>query len=173
MVNVQTDGKNFNNIPTPRSIMDKIRSNFNYPKEVHSTRLGVKYDVTIRRYNEWRGKNNPDLKQIMEPIERRTKKGIPTCRKYYKEYKNLKFDIVRSPQQIKRWNRLTNSIVRAETKINREKPFLIKEDTKRSQYMVFKKVQQLVVRPNLRVYTKDEDEKKYDALIRKRTKNWL
>ncbi|PKY58348.1 hypothetical protein RhiirA4_480191 [Rhizophagus irregularis] len=173
MLNIQTDSKIYKNISVSHAILNKVHSNHNNEKEVHSTCLGVKYDVTIRRYNEWRGKTNPHLKKIMEPIKGHTKKGIPSNKTYYKEYKNLKFDIVRTPQQIKRWNRLTNSIVKTETKTYGDKPFLIKEDNNRGQYMVFKKIQHLVVRPDLNLYTKDEDEKKFDALIRKRAKNWL
>lgn len=43
-----------------------------------------------------------------------TAKGIPTTRLYYKEYKNLEFDIIRTPQQIKRWNRLKQKTIKTE-----------------------------------------------------------
>ncbi|EXX52802.1 uncharacterized protein OCT59_006951 [Rhizophagus irregularis] len=63
----------------------------------------------------------------MEPTTTNTKKGIATTRMYYKEYKNLEFDAARTPQQIKRWNRLKNMIIRSEEHLTRPKPFLVKD----------------------------------------------
>ncbi|PKY50874.1 hypothetical protein RhiirA4_467566 [Rhizophagus irregularis] len=37
-------------------------------------------------------------------------------RPYYKEYSRLRFDIVHSPQQIERWNRITRSTLNLEHK---------------------------------------------------------
>ncbi|PKK61001.1 hypothetical protein RhiirC2_228870, partial [Rhizophagus irregularis] len=43
---------------TQRKGKDYKTVNFNPWKEVHSTRLGLKYNVIVKRYNEWKGKNN-------------------------------------------------------------------------------------------------------------------
>ncbi|POG82755.1 hypothetical protein GLOIN_2v1867102 [Rhizophagus irregularis DAOM 181602=DAOM 197198] len=83
------------------------------PKEIYSTRLGVKYEVMIKKYNEFRGKKNPYLKSVMEPTTTYSKTGVRVERLYYKEYKNLEFDIIRSHQQI-RWNHLTKSTFKHE-----------------------------------------------------------
>ncbi|CAB5156343.1 unnamed protein product [Rhizophagus irregularis] len=56
----------------------------NHGKEVHSTRLGVKYDIIIKKYNKFRGQKDKQLKEVMEPTELL---GIPTTHLYYKEYK--------------------------------------------------------------------------------------
>ncbi|PKY55530.1 hypothetical protein RhiirA4_475060 [Rhizophagus irregularis] len=84
------------------------------PKEIYSTRLGVKYEVMIKKYNEFRGKKNPYLKSVMEPTTTYSKTGVRAERLYYKEYKNLEFDIIRSHQQITRWNHLTKSTFKHE-----------------------------------------------------------
>lgn len=42
---------------------------------------------------------------------------------YYKEYSQLKFDIVRSPKQIERWNRLTRMHLQKSGDIYKAKPF--------------------------------------------------
>lgn len=115
----------------------------NVPKEIHSTRLGVKYEVIIKRYSDKRGKKNAHLKSIMELTMETFAKGIPTTRLFYKEYQNLKFDIVRSPQQIKRWNRLKNLVITKEQISHRSSPsaFLIKENVVNSPpFIVFKKL---------------------------------
>lgn len=73
---------------------------YNHGKSVFSTRLGITYDVSIKRYNEWRGKD-PYLKQVMEPTTKTTKDGISKTRLYYKEYDNFKVNDVRTHNK---WN---------------------------------------------------------------------
>ncbi|CAB4406965.1 unnamed protein product [Rhizophagus irregularis] len=75
------------NIPGYRSRFD---SSHNHWKEIHSTRLGVTYDVIVRRYNEWRGKKDNYLQTIMEPTATTTKKGVKSARFYYKDYPKAK-----------------------------------------------------------------------------------
>ncbi|CAB5367510.1 unnamed protein product [Rhizophagus irregularis] len=138
--------------------------NFNPWKEVHSTRLGLKYNVIVKRYNEWKGKNNSDLKEVMEPITT-NRKGKSTTRPFYKEYKNVEFYDNRTPQQVKRWNRLKESTIKHEEYLYHSKPFLLKENS-----TVFKKVSHLVEREPS--YEKSEEDKLLDQLTRKRAKNW-
>ncbi|GBC21974.2 hypothetical protein GLOIN_2v1788982 [Rhizophagus irregularis DAOM 181602=DAOM 197198] len=75
--------------------------NVNLNIQTNSKFPSVKYEVVIKRYRPYKGNNNQNLKEIMEPTITLSKKGIPTLRPFYKEYRNLEFDIVRSPQQIK------------------------------------------------------------------------
>jgi hypothetical protein len=60
----------------------------------------VTYEVTIRKYNKGQGRRDSYLKEVIEPTTTLTKKGIPTTQLYYKEYKKLTFDIVRSSQLV-------------------------------------------------------------------------
>ncbi|CAB4435017.1 unnamed protein product [Rhizophagus irregularis] len=136
--------------------LEKQKRNYNIPgnpmfrasnasqnqwKEIHSTRLGITYDVIVRRYNEWRGKRDDYLRNVMEPTTTKTKKGVETTRSFYKEYRGLQFDDNRTQSQLNRWNRLVNSIVNSERYLYRPKPFLISKDS-----MVFKKIQHAVER---------------------------
>ncbi|PKY33520.1 hypothetical protein RhiirB3_452481 [Rhizophagus irregularis] len=100
--------------------------------KVHSTRLGIKYEVTIKRYCPYKGKNNQDLKSVMEPTITLSKKGIPTSRPLYKEYKNLQFDIIQSPQQINRWNRLKQHVIKSERRVHYNKPYLLNKQIEQS-----------------------------------------
>ncbi|CAB5366806.1 unnamed protein product [Rhizophagus irregularis] len=149
---------------TQRKGKDYKTVNFNPWKEVHSTRLGLKYNVIVKRYNEWKGKNNSDLKEVMEPITT-NRKGKSTTRPFYKEYKNVEFYDNRTPQQVKRWNRLKESTIKHEEYLYHSKPFLLKENS-----TVFKKVSHLVEREPS--YEKSEEDKLLDQLTRKRAKNW-
>ncbi|PKC01210.1 hypothetical protein RhiirA5_427080 [Rhizophagus irregularis] len=99
--------------------------NNNQPKEIYSTRLGVKYEVMIKKYNGFRGKKNPYLKSVMEPTTTYSKTGVRAERLYYKEYKNLEFDIIRSHQQITRWSHLTKSIFKHERHGGFTKPYIL------------------------------------------------
>ncbi|PKY62413.1 hypothetical protein RhiirA4_488844, partial [Rhizophagus irregularis] len=139
---------------------------YNFAKEVRSTRLGLNYDVIVKRYNEWRGKRDPDLKDAMEPTTTRNKNGSSTTRNFYKEYSNLEFNEDRTPKQIKRWNRLKKSIINTEEHLYKIKPFLLKEDS-----IVFKKLSHVVERDSS--YYKSDEDKLMDKLTRKRAKNWL
>ncbi|UZO04340.1 uncharacterized protein OCT59_024727 [Rhizophagus irregularis] len=138
----------------------------NHAKEVHSTRLGISYNVITRRYNEWRGKQDFYLKNVMEPLSTKTKKGVNTTRTFYKEYYNFELDANRTQQQIKRWNRLKFSNFKAERSLGQVRPFLINEHSH-----VYKKIQHAVERfpPYSR---KSKLEIESDKIIRKRTKNW-
>lgn len=78
----------------------------------------------IKKYNEFRGKKNPYLKSVMEPTTTYSKTGVRVERLYYKEYKNLEFDIIRSHQQI-RWNHLTKSTFKHERHGGFTKPYIL------------------------------------------------
>ncbi|CAB4433089.1 unnamed protein product [Rhizophagus irregularis] len=136
--------------------LEKQKRNYNIPgnpmfrvsyasqnpwKKIHSTRLGITYDVIVRRYNEWRGKKDDYLRNVMEPTTIKTKKGVETTRLFYKEYRGLQFDDNRTQSQLNRWCRLVNSIVNSERYLYRPKPFLISKDS-----TVFKKIQHAVER---------------------------
>ncbi|CAB4415536.1 unnamed protein product [Rhizophagus irregularis] len=96
-------------------------------KQVHSNRLGVSYTVSINKYHRGLGRDNQDLKHEMESgigtkdnyATKTRNLNETSTRPYFKEYRSLRFDIVRSPQQIARWNRLTCSVIRA----NHHSPF--------------------------------------------------
>ncbi|CAB5383525.1 unnamed protein product [Rhizophagus irregularis] len=120
--------------------------------------------MIVKRYNEWKGKNNSDLKEVMEPITH-NRKGKSTTRPFYKEYKNVEFYDYRTPQQVKRWNRLKKSTIKHEEFLYHSKPFLLKENS-----TVFKKVSHLVEREPS--YEKSEEDKLLDQLTQKRAKNW-
>ncbi|CAB4441047.1 unnamed protein product [Rhizophagus irregularis] len=149
---------------TQRSRKDFGTPNFNQWKEVRSTRLGLKYHTIVKRYNDWKGRYNPNLKSVMEPITT-VRKGKSITKPFYKEYKNVEFDDNRTPQQIKRWKRLKESILKYEEHLYHCKPFLLKENS-----TVFKKITHLVERDPLD--ERSEDDKFLDQLTRKRAKRW-
>ncbi|CAB5312906.1 unnamed protein product [Rhizophagus irregularis] len=161
---IVSDTRGLRSKTTQRKGKDYKTVNFNPWKEVHSTRLGLKYNVIVKRYNEWKGKNNSDLKEVMEPITH-NRKGKSTTRPFYKEYKNVEFYDYRTPQQVKRWNRLKKSTIKHEEFLYHSKPFLLKENS-----TVFKKVSHLVEREPS--YEKSEEDKLLDQLTQKRAKNW-
>ncbi|PKY38389.1 hypothetical protein RhiirA4_451375 [Rhizophagus irregularis] len=100
-------------------------------KEVHSNRLGISYTVTINKYNRGLGQQNRDLKNEKKD-NYATKKRSPedtAIRPYFKQYGSLRFDIVRSPQQIARWNRLTCSVMRSEEHSPFTQPKIIRPPT--------------------------------------------
>ncbi|CAB5350073.1 unnamed protein product [Rhizophagus irregularis] len=68
----------------------------------------------------------------MEPTITLSKKGIPTSRPLYKEYKNLQFDIIQSPQQINRWNRLKQHVIKSERRVHYNKPYLLNKQIEQS-----------------------------------------
>jgi hypothetical protein len=73
-----------------------------------------------------------------------TQRKIPSHlrHQYYKEYKNLKFDIIRSKQQAERWYRLTRLVLKHESaNKNREKPMLTIPDTRSRRYLTIKVIQ--------------------------------
>lgn len=94
-------------------------------KEVHSNRLGVSYTVTIRKYNTVTGERNTQLRRLME--QQYTKETLVSQKQYYKSYSHLRFDAVRSPQQLQRWNRLTNGTLNQERQTYKVKPFILNE----------------------------------------------
>ncbi|CAB5380331.1 unnamed protein product [Rhizophagus irregularis] len=79
----------------------------------------------FKKYNEFRGKKNPYLKSVMEPTTTYSKTGVRAERLYYKEYKNLEFDIIRSHQQITRWSHLTKSTFKHERHGGFTKPYIL------------------------------------------------
>ncbi|PKK61726.1 hypothetical protein RhiirC2_791392 [Rhizophagus irregularis] len=111
----------------------------NHGKVVRSTRLGISYYVIIRRYNEWKGKDDFYLKNVMEPTSSTSKKGVTTSRMYYKEYHSLTLNANRTQQQIKRWNRLKFSILKSNRSLGQVRPFLINEHSH-----MYKKIQHAV-----------------------------
>jgi hypothetical protein len=135
----------------------------NFTKEVHSTRLGISYDVNTCRYNEWKGKQDHYLKNIMEPTSVKTKKGIKTTRMYYKEYTNFIPDANRTPQQIKRWDRLKIVTIKSNEHFRQPKAFLLKENLH-----IYKKIQHSVEREKR--FTVETPELK--KILKKRAKNW-
>ncbi|CAB5179731.1 unnamed protein product [Rhizophagus irregularis] len=156
---IVSDTRGLKGKTTQRKDKDYQTVNFNPWKEVHSTRLGLKYHVIVKRYNEWKGKSNPNLKEVMEPITT-NRKGISTRRPFYKEYKNIEFYDNRTPQQVKRWNRLKKLTIKHEEYLYHNKPFLLKEDS-----TVYKKVSHLVERDPS--YEKPEEDKLSDQLTQK------
>ncbi|RGB38833.1 hypothetical protein C1646_755245 [Rhizophagus diaphanus] len=54
-----------------------------------------------------------------------TKGNSVKKRVYYKDYSNLRFDVVRSPQQTIRWNRLTSSILGQERHLCNIKSYIL------------------------------------------------
>jgi hypothetical protein len=82
-------------VPKNHSFYEQqLRNQLHRKKKIHNQRLGVSYDCTILRTQ------NPSNRY-----------------KYYKLYKTLKFDIVRSKQQIERWNRITRVSLAPNNKI--------------------------------------------------------
>ncbi|GES91103.1 hypothetical protein GLOIN_2v1779171 [Rhizophagus clarus] len=81
-------------------------------KHIHSNRLGISYDVVIKKYKN---------------ILARQRNQLPdaTKWKYFKEYKCLQFDIVRSLQQIQRFNRLSTLVLSQNTNAKYKKPFIL------------------------------------------------
>ncbi|POG65053.1 hypothetical protein GLOIN_2v1782152 [Rhizophagus irregularis DAOM 181602=DAOM 197198] len=137
----------------------------NHAKEVHSTRLGISYDVIIRRYNEWKGKHDFYLQNVMELTSTKTKKGVATSHMYYKEYHNFALDANCTQQQIKWWNRLKFSIFKSERSLGQVKPFLINEHS-----YVYKKIQHAVEQSSQHI--KCDWKIENDKTLRKRIKNW-
>ncbi|CAB5303830.1 unnamed protein product [Rhizophagus irregularis] len=137
----------------------------NHGKVVHSTRLGFSYYVITHRYNEWKGKEDFYLKNVMEPTSTKTKKGVTTSRMYYKEYHSFTLDANCTQQQIKRWNRLKFSIFKSNRFLGQVRPFLINEHS-----YVYKKIQHAVEGCPPR--STDAWEIKMEKSLRKRIKNW-
>ncbi|GES95482.1 hypothetical protein GLOIN_2v1780643 [Rhizophagus clarus] len=73
------------NDPQYKKQADNIADN-QIDKRVHSTRLGISYDVTIRKFKQF---------------DKKTQDQLRGEGKYFKLYKNLQFDIKRSKEQIK------------------------------------------------------------------------
>ncbi|CAB4482348.1 unnamed protein product [Rhizophagus irregularis] len=67
-------------------------------KEIHSNRLSISYVIQFKRYHS----------QDLDSLSVNNK----TVRPYYKQYRTLRFDAVRSPQQQARWNRITTSTLK-------------------------------------------------------------
>ncbi|GBB86887.1 hypothetical protein RclHR1_13320001 [Rhizophagus clarus] len=81
-------------------------------KHIHSNRLGISYDVVIKRYKD-------------VPARQRAKLPDSPKWKYFKEYKRLQFDILRSPQQIQRFNRLSTLALSHNANAKYKKPFIL------------------------------------------------
>ncbi|EXX67884.1 uncharacterized protein OCT59_016955 [Rhizophagus irregularis] len=58
-----------------------------------------------------------------------------------KKYSKLRFDAVRTPKQIERWNRLTKSVFKTEHHFNMNKPYILNPTTKCTRNLVvFKQI---------------------------------
>lgn len=105
------------NTSTPNcdSLFQCNESTIGVSKDVHLQRLGVSYTVTIRKYNKHYKRQNARLSDSVIPkINVNKKKRITTKYRYFKEYLRLIFDVHRSPKQIKKWNRLSTSVLHHE-----------------------------------------------------------
>ncbi|GBB88701.1 hypothetical protein RclHR1_15270002 [Rhizophagus clarus] len=85
--------------------MDTIADN-KIDKRVHSTRLGVSYDVTIRKFNQF---DDVTIRKFNQ-FDKATQDTLRSEGKYFKLYKNLQFDVHSSAKQLKRWNRVTRRV---------------------------------------------------------------
>ncbi|GBC41354.1 hypothetical protein GLOIN_2v1771106 [Rhizophagus irregularis DAOM 181602=DAOM 197198] len=100
------------------------------------------------------------------------KERYPTLRPFYKEYRNLEFDIVRSPQQIKRWNHLKQSIINSERRIHYNKPYLLRPGHDHyTQSVVFKQLSHVAERGS--IHPSYEGRSNKEKINLKRAKNWL
>ncbi|GES79256.1 hypothetical protein GLOIN_2v1779171 [Rhizophagus clarus] len=81
-----------------------------HKSDLHVPRIS--YDVVIKSFKK---------------IPVRYRHNVPDFKKwkYFKEYKSLKFDILRSPQQIQRFNRLSALILKQNADTRIKKPFLL------------------------------------------------
>lgn len=148
--------------------------NDNISKKIHSTRLGINYEVTIKKYNEFKGKKNPTLRKVMEPTTTIGKKGSKNERIYYKEYKNLTFDIVRSLAQISRWNRLTKSTFISESRKMITKPYILNESSPLCpKPAVFKQLSHVMDRNLPPQYSSNAKKRIELEHLKSCTKNWL
>ncbi|CAB5349337.1 unnamed protein product [Rhizophagus irregularis] len=68
-LNIQTNSTFPSNPALYKCLTDNPRA-----KKVHSIRLGVKYEVVVKRYRPYKGNNNQNLKEIMEPTITLSKK---------------------------------------------------------------------------------------------------
>ncbi|GES84942.1 hypothetical protein GLOIN_2v1772827 [Rhizophagus clarus] len=81
-------------------------------KHIHSNRLGISYEVIIKMYKDI-------------PARQRVKLPDSPKWKYFKEYKRLQFDILRSPQQIQRFNRLSTLVLSHNANAKYKRPFIL------------------------------------------------
>ncbi|POG72973.1 hypothetical protein GLOIN_2v1828557 [Rhizophagus irregularis DAOM 181602=DAOM 197198] len=95
-------------------------------KEIHSNRLGISYVVQFKRFR------SVDLN--LPSIDNKT--VLP----YYKQYRTLRFDAVRSPQQQARWNRFITSTLRRNHSNQTILPLLLPNSP---GHMVFKTIHHL------------------------------
>ncbi|GBC02619.1 hypothetical protein RclHR1_04710007 [Rhizophagus clarus] len=90
----------------------KKKGNPREVKHIYSNRLGISYDVVIKMYKDIPGR------------QRRKLPDSPKW-KYFKEYKRLQFDILRSPQQIQRFNRLSTLVLSHNANAKYKRPFIL------------------------------------------------
>ncbi|CAB4417725.1 unnamed protein product [Rhizophagus irregularis] len=79
----------------------------NKSKRIHSKRLGVSYTVTVKKYNHSLGSRSRTLRAEMRDDNFSKKKWNPDKPRvwpYFKQYNALRFYVVRSDQQVARWN---------------------------------------------------------------------
>ncbi|GBC10265.1 hypothetical protein RclHR1_00950002 [Rhizophagus clarus] len=98
----------------------KRRAQTKEVKHVHSNRLGISYDVIIKSV-----RGAPDVFRHNMADHKRWK--------YFKEYRSLKFDIIRSSQQIQRFKRLSTLILKQNVDSAIKKPFLLRTMTDRDK----------------------------------------
>ncbi|GBB98083.1 hypothetical protein RclHR1_03130024 [Rhizophagus clarus] len=92
----------------------KRRAQTGEVKHIHSNRLGISYDVIIKSF-----KGAPYAFRHYTVNYKRWP--------YFKLYKSLKFDIIRSPQQIQRFKRLSTVILKQNADSAIKKPFMLYE----------------------------------------------
>ncbi|GES93235.1 hypothetical protein GLOIN_2v1779171 [Rhizophagus clarus] len=80
-------------------------------KHIHSNRLGISYDVVIKMYKDIPARQHAKLPDSMKW-------------QYFKEYKHLKFDILRSLQQIQQFNRLNMLVLSQNANAKYKRPFV-------------------------------------------------
>jgi hypothetical protein len=82
----------------PKYYEHKLFNDIGKAKEVTSKRLGLQYTVTKQKYNRTFDHQDTIKKHDLVLSSGR--------RRFFKEYKNLKFDVVRPPRQVERRNRI-------------------------------------------------------------------
>ncbi|CAB5204817.1 unnamed protein product [Rhizophagus irregularis] len=86
-----------NVMPRDKKFYQQQIENQKIRKEIHSMRLGVNYTMVIHRFKIGKNHNDdPKKKSNKARAQRHTDNFL----RYYKEYKSLKFDVVRTRKQV-------------------------------------------------------------------------
>ncbi|EXX52058.1 hypothetical protein GLOIN_2v1779171 [Rhizophagus irregularis DAOM 181602=DAOM 197198] len=145
--------------------VNRHNKNKRHHKAIHSNRLGISYIVQFKRYRS----DELTLPSVHNKM----------VRPYYKQYRTLRFDAVRSPQQQARWNRLTMSTLKQNRSNRTITPHLLPNSPGQ---MVFKTIHHLPHRykgpsPIQRsdIFKNSPNGHMHYALLRtrQRIKNWI